>query len=51
MTAAARTIGSIDVTAIVDADLELDPITDAFPGIPADALLGDDDLAARLRSP
>jgi glyoxylase-like metal-dependent hydrolase (beta-lactamase superfamily II) len=45
-----RTIGSIDVTAIVDADLELDPIADAFPDILAEALLADDEVAASVRT-
>jgi len=46
-----RTVGSIEVTAIVDADLELDPITDGFPDIPPDALVADDDDAASVRTP
>ena len=50
MTSATRTIGSIDVIAIVDADLELDPIADAFPNVPADALLADNDDAASVRT-
>lgn len=50
MSAATRTIGSIEVTAIVDSDLELDPITEAFPDLPPDALLADDDLAASVRT-
>jgi glyoxylase-like metal-dependent hydrolase (beta-lactamase superfamily II) len=47
---ATRTIGSIDVTAIVDADLELDPIAEAFPGVPADALLAENEAAASVRT-
>jgi glyoxylase-like metal-dependent hydrolase (beta-lactamase superfamily II) len=50
MSAETRTIGSIDVTAILDADLELDPITDAFPDIPPDALVGDTDGARSVRT-
>jgi len=46
-----RTVGSIEITAIVDADLELDPITDGFPDIPPDALVADDDDAASVRTP
>src|SRR3954454_10413649 len=40
----------MDVTAILDADLELDPITEAFPDVPADALLSHDDAAASVRT-
>ena len=47
---ATRTIGSIDVTAVVDADLELDPIAEAFPNVPADALLSETDEAASVRT-
>lgn len=47
---ATRTVGSIEVTAIVDADLELDPITDAFPDIPPDPLRGDDEDASSVRT-
>jgi glyoxylase-like metal-dependent hydrolase (beta-lactamase superfamily II) len=50
VTDATRTIGSMDVTAILDADLELDPITEAFPDVPADALLSHDDAAASVRT-
>ena len=50
MTIATRTLGPIEVTAIVDADLELDPIADAFPNVPADALVADDDAAASVRT-
>jgi glyoxylase-like metal-dependent hydrolase (beta-lactamase superfamily II) len=50
MTSETRTIGSIDVTAIVDADLELDPIAEAFPNVPADALRSDSDDAASVRT-
>ncbi len=50
MTSATRTIGSIEVTAIIDADLELDPIADAFPQVPVDALLADDEAAASVRT-
>jgi len=50
MASVTRAVGSIDVTAIVDADLELDPIEDAFPDVPADALLGDNDAAASVRT-
>src|SRR3954453_755645 len=50
ITHATRSVGSIDVTAIVDADLELDPITDAFPDIPPDALRGDDEDSASIRT-
>ena len=50
MVHATRTVGSIDVTAIVDADLELDPITDAFPAIPPEPLLAADDAAASVRT-
>jgi glyoxylase-like metal-dependent hydrolase (beta-lactamase superfamily II) len=47
---ATRTVGSIDVTALLDADLELDPITEAFEDLPADALLANDDAAASVRT-
>jgi len=50
MTSATRTIGSIEVTAIIDADLELDPIADAFPNVPADALVADNEAAASVRT-
>jgi glyoxylase-like metal-dependent hydrolase (beta-lactamase superfamily II) len=50
MDLATRTIGTIDVTAIVDADLELDPITDAFPDIPPEPLMADDENAASVRT-
>src|SRR3954465_8902541 len=50
MTHATRSVGSIDVTAIGDADLELHPITDAFPDIPPDALRGDDEDSASIRT-
>jgi len=51
MASETRTVGSIEITAIVDADLELDPITDGFPDIPPDALVADDDDAASVRTP
>jgi len=50
MTTATRTIGTLEITAIIDADLELDPIADAFPNVPADALLADDEAAASIRT-
>jgi glyoxylase-like metal-dependent hydrolase (beta-lactamase superfamily II) len=50
MSAETRTIGSIDVTAIVDADLELDPITEAFPDVPPDPLVADTDAARSVRT-
>jgi glyoxylase-like metal-dependent hydrolase (beta-lactamase superfamily II) len=50
MADATRRIGSTDVTAIVDADLEFDPIAEAFPDIPADALLADDEAASSVRT-
>src|SRR6478735_2860881 len=50
MTNATRTVGSIDVTALLDADLELDPITEAFADVPADALLADTEAAASVRT-
>ena len=50
MASATRTIGSIEVTAITDADLELDPIADAFPDVPAGALLADNEAAASVRT-
>lgn len=50
MASATRTIGSVEVTAIVDADLELDPIAEAFPNVPAEALRSDTDDAASVRT-
>src|SRR3954454_4799062 len=50
MTHATRSVGSIDVTAIVDADLELEPIPAASPDIPPDALRGDDEDSASIRT-
>jgi len=50
MTTATRTIGTLEITAIIDADLELDPIADAFPDMPADALLADNEAAASVRT-
>src|SRR4051794_41753171 len=50
MVHATRTVGSIDVTAIVDADLELDPITESFPDIPPEPLVADDEAAASVRT-
>src|SRR5262245_47346750 len=47
---ATRTVGPIEVTAIVDADLELDPIAEAFPDVPPDALLAADEDAASIRT-
>jgi len=50
MDRATRTVGTIDVTAIVDADLELDPITEAFPDIPPEPLIADDEAATSVRT-
>jgi glyoxylase-like metal-dependent hydrolase (beta-lactamase superfamily II) len=51
MAHATRTVGPIEVTAIVDADLELDPITDAFPDIPPGPLIADEEDAPSVRTP
>lgn len=50
MAHATRTVGSIEVTAIVDADLELDPITDAFPDMPAERLMAEAGDAPSVRT-
>jgi glyoxylase-like metal-dependent hydrolase (beta-lactamase superfamily II) len=41
MTHASQHVGAIEVTAIVDADIEEAPIVEAFPDIPADLLLAE----------
>jgi glyoxylase-like metal-dependent hydrolase (beta-lactamase superfamily II) len=50
MTHEARTVGSTEVLSIVDADLELDPIADAFPDIPPVSLRSVDADAASVRT-
>ena len=39
MTHATRTIGSVEITSVIDADFGAGPITETFPDIPVDALL------------
>jgi glyoxylase-like metal-dependent hydrolase (beta-lactamase superfamily II) len=51
MAHATRTVGPIEVNAIVDADLELDPITEAFPAIPPEPLVADEEPASSVRTP
>ncbi len=50
MTHATRSIGSIQVTSIVDADFPAGPIAETFPAVPADALLSDDADASGVRT-
>ena len=47
---ATRTIGSVEITSVIDADFGAGPITETFPGIPVDALLSDDDDATAVRT-
>ena len=47
---ATRTIGSVEITSVIDADFGAGPITETFPGIPEDALLSDDDDATAVRT-
>lgn len=50
MTHATRTVGSIHVTSIVDANFPAGPIAETFPGVPAEALLADDTDASGVRT-
>jgi glyoxylase-like metal-dependent hydrolase (beta-lactamase superfamily II) len=50
MTQATRRIGSVEITSVIDADFAAGPITEAFPDMPADALLSREADASAVRT-